>query len=196
MKALKAIIICALVVAVSAAAAAQSANDESQILHVLERLGFGPRPGDVERVRAMGLDKYIALQLEPARIDDTAVAQRLAQFETLGLGSREMASRYFTPPQQNRQRPQPPQMTPPPDEPGRMPAAPEAQRAARAQANLPLIELSQQKLLRAVYSERQLEEVLVDFWFNHFNVFAGKGQFARFYLTEYEREAIRPHVLG
>ena len=56
-------------------------------------------------------------------------------------------------------------------------------------------ELSQQKILRAAYSERQLEEVLVDFWFNHFNVFAGKGQ-VRIYLTEYERDAIRPHVLG
>ncbi len=55
--------------------------------------------------------------------------------------------------------------------------------------------MSEQKLLRAVYSERQLEEVLVDFWFNHFNVFAGKGP-TRIYLTEYERDAIRPHVLG
>ena len=49
--------------------------------------------------------------------------------------------------------------------------------------------------MRAVYSERQLEEVLVDFWFNHFNVFAGKGPDA-IYLPEYERDAIRPHVLG
>ncbi len=56
-------------------------------------------------------------------------------------------------------------------------------------------DLAQQKILRAVYSERQLNEVMVDFWFNHFNVFAGKGQ-TRNYLTEYERDAIRPHVLG
>ena len=58
-----------------------------------------------------------------------------------------------------------------------------------------LAELMQAKILRAAYSERQLEEVMVDFWFNHFNVFAGKGQ-VRVYLTEYERDAIRPHVLG
>ena len=58
-----------------------------------------------------------------------------------------------------------------------------------------MIELSEQKLLRAAYSERQLQEVLVDFWFNHFNVDARKGA-ARFLLTEYERDAIRPHVLG
>ena len=55
--------------------------------------------------------------------------------------------------------------------------------------------LAAQKLTRAVYSERQLEEVLVDFWFNHFNVFAGKGRTAG-YLPDYEREAIRPHVCG
>ena len=65
----------------------------------------------------------------------------------------------------------------------------------RKQNQQVLGEMSEQKLLRAVYSERQLEEVLVDFWFNHFNVFAGKGP-TRIYLTEYERDAIRPHVLG
>ena len=58
-----------------------------------------------------------------------------------------------------------------------------------------IVELAEQKLLRAVYSERQLQEVLTDFWFNHFNVDARKGS-DRFMLTEYERDAIRPHVLG
>ena len=66
---------------------------------------------------------------------------------------------------------------------------------ASRETALVLAELTQQKLLRAVYSERQLEEVMVDFWFNHFNVFAGKGQ-TRIYVTEYERDAIRPHVFG
>src|SRR5207253_10921303 len=62
-------------------------------------------------------------------------------------------------------------------------------------ANLVVVELAEQKLLRAVYSERQLQEALTDFWFNHFNVDARKGP-TRFMLTEYEREVIRPHVLG
>jgi uncharacterized protein (DUF1800 family) len=62
-------------------------------------------------------------------------------------------------------------------------------------ANRVMIELAEQKLLRAIYSEQQLQEVLSDFWFNHFNVDARKGP-DRFMLTEYEREAIRPHVLG
>ncbi|HEX5107528.1 MAG TPA: DUF1800 domain-containing protein [Vicinamibacterales bacterium] len=56
-------------------------------------------------------------------------------------------------------------------------------------------ELMENKLLRALYSQRQLEEVLVDFWLNHFNVFTGKGA-VRMLLTSYERDAIRPHVLG
>ncbi len=58
-----------------------------------------------------------------------------------------------------------------------------------------VLEMSAQKIVRAVYSDRQLEQVLTDFWFNHFNVYAGKGQ-TRVYLTAYERDAIRPHVLG
>lgn len=141
--------------------------------HVVERLSFGARPGDVERVAAMGVGAYIEEQLNPSRIADPRLAPMLAGFETLGLTSSQMAGRYFS-------------------RPGQEPA----DQAMRRAANVPLLELSQQKILRARYSERQLEEVLVDFWFNHFNVFAGKGQFARFYLTEYEREAIRPHVLG
>ncbi len=194
MKFLKAITISVLVAATATLSARSAAQDDT-IGHVLGRLGYGARAGDIERVRAMGLEKYIELQLEPAKIDAQAVEARLASFETLGLSSSEMARRFYTPPQQRNQAAAPPQMTPPPGEPGQM-APPAGAQRQRTQANLPLLELSQQKLLRAVYSDRQLEEVLVDFWFNHFNVFAGKGQFARFYLTEYEREAIRPHVLG
>mgnify|MGYP000088301079 CR=1 FL=1 len=171
MRVLKATTFCVLLAA-SVTLLADAAPDDQQILHTLSRLGYGARPGDIERVRAMGLDRYVESQLEPSRIADDTVAARLAGFETLGLSSREIAARFYTPPQQN----PPPQNPPPPQ--------------MRQRANLPLLELSQQKLLRAVYSERQLEEVLVDFWFNHFNVFAGKGQFARFYLTEYEREAV------
>jgi uncharacterized protein (DUF1800 family) len=71
---------------------------------------------------------------------------------------------------------------------------PEQMQAVRAERSV-LTDLTEQKILRAAYSEHQLEEVMVDFWFNHFNVFAGKGA-TRGYLTEYERDAIRPHVFG
>jgi uncharacterized protein (DUF1800 family) len=187
MRLLKATTIC-LVIALSATHPSGAAPDDRAIGHALGRLGFGARPGDVARIRATGLEKYIDQQLEPSKIEDRAVEERLKEFQTLGMDSSELAGKFYTPPnQRNRQQNQNGQNPPM--------APPEAQQM-RTQANLPMIELSQQKLLRAIYSERQLQEVLVDFWFNHFNVFQGKGQFARFYLTEYEREAIRPHVLG
>jgi uncharacterized protein (DUF1800 family) len=67
--------------------------------------------------------------------------------------------------------------------------------AAAQPAQLVMVELIEAKLFRAIDSARQLEEVLADFWLNHFNVFNGKGS-VRFLLTSYERDAIRPHVFG
>jgi uncharacterized protein (DUF1800 family) len=138
--------------------------DDRVILHVLNRIGFGGRPGDVARVRQIGLAEYIDRQLHPDRIDDSALAPKLAGFETLSKSSRDLAEQYFVP---------------------------DAQRKRREI----VVELSEQKVLRAVFSERQLEEVMTDFWFNHFNVFAGKGP-TGVYIPEYEREAIRPHAFG
>jgi len=166
--------------------AAVPANpDDKTIVHVLNRLGFGPAPGDVERVRKIGLAAYIDQQLHPDRLKDESIDARLARFETLTMSSREMAEEIFLPAEMQRREAQrtgtPPQR---PQQPGPM----QGERRV-------IVELNQQKLLRAAYSERQLNEVMVDFWFNHFNVFAGKGQ-VRTYVTEYERDAIRPHVLG
>ena len=179
-----------------------AAADVQTITHVLNRLGYGPRPGDVERVTAMGLAEYIDYQLRPDRIEDEALEARLASFETLNLSAAELASGYIAPLNQAQRQQRARQarqaqaggdtmMTPPPATPAPDPALAEARRRAQAVNG----ELMQAKVLRGVMSERQLEEVLVDFWFNHFNVFIGKGQ-VRQYITEYEREAIRPHVLG
>ena len=233
-------------------AAEKRAVDDRTIAHVLNRMAFGPAPGDIERVRAMGLSRYIDEQLQPQKLADTAMRERLAKFETLTMTSRDIGERYASleelrrelqlrqpagaqPGQQARCR-----VTGSPatcdmarrgaagrDAGGRSaarradgrriaarraPGGPERAEREELLANLTpeqrqrvmelrkqnqqvLGEMSEQKLLRAVYSERQLEEVLVDFWFNHFNVFAGKGP-TRIYLAEYERDAIRPHVLG
>jgi uncharacterized protein (DUF1800 family) len=129
-------------------------------------------------------------QLNPRRIDDTAIETRIASFKTLLLDSDDIARDYFEPAREARQERQRAQSgTPDPSMPrGRNPADVRDDRRV-------LIELASAKLLRAVYSERQLEEILVDFWFNHFNVFAGKGR-TGMYVTEYERDAIRPHALG
>ena len=166
------------------------ATDDRTIAHLLDRVTFSARPGDIDRVRRMGIVAYVDEQLHPERIDDGALQARLAGFETLNLSNREIAERYGIPAQQARQAARartngdgtdPRRDQPPPEE--------------MRQRRLVLAELTEQKLLRAIYSERQLEEVLVDFWFNHFNVFAGKGA-DRLLLTSYERDVIRPNVLG
>jgi uncharacterized protein (DUF1800 family) len=172
--------------------------DDKALTHVLNRIGFGPAPGDVAEVRRIGLAKYIEQQLQPERIDDAAMTARLAGFETLKKSARELAEAYFIPAQMERRRAQQqaaqdPSMSPDGADKRAM-RTPEQIEAMRGERQV-LTELTQQKVLRAAYSERQLEEVMVDFWFNHFNVFAGKGQ-TRLYLSEYEREAIRPRVFG
>jgi uncharacterized protein (DUF1800 family) len=173
-------------------AAPLPADDDLAIVHVLNRIGFGPRPGDVDRLRQLGLQHYIDQQLHPERIADTALAARLRGLPTLEMSSREIAEQYELPAlDARRDRKQDAADKPNPDAP---PAA-KPMDVQRLQANQPLADLSQQKVLRAVYGERQLEEVLTDFWFNHFNVDARKGP-VRFLLTEYERDAIRPYVLG
>ena len=173
--------------------------DDRTIVHVLNRIAFGPSPGDLERVRRMGLQAYIDQQLTPERISDERLHARLSALTTLSKSTRELAAEYYIPAQmerRDRQRqqaaPQDPAMTPSP--PTGNQAAPSQSEAMRGERQA-LGEVMQAKVLRAAYSERQLEEVLVDFWFNHFNVFSGKGQ-VRMYLNEYERGAIRPHVLG
>jgi len=166
-------------------------SDEA-ITHALNRLTFGPRPGDVARVRAMGLQNWIDLQLTPSRIDDAALTGRLARLQTLTLDSQTIQREYSGPAMIERRERQ--------QQAGEASGAGGAGRgrepsAAQRKDRQVIADLEEAKLLRAVYSERQLQEVLVDFWFNHFNVFAGKGA-TRNYLNEYEREAIRPYVLG
>ena len=173
--------------------AATVANDERTIVHVLNRIGFGPRPGDVERIRRIGLRHYIDHQLKPERVPDSGMAARLAGLQTVGLSSRDIAERFEQPLIEAR-RARKQQQRLDADEPGTMRRSQDAP-PGRQRAGIVLVELAAQKLERAIYSERQLEEVLTDFWFNHFNVDARKGR-VRFLLTEYERESIRPHVLG
>src|SRR6188768_1898245 len=189
--------------------------DARMVAHVLDRIGFGARPGDVARIQQVGLATYIEQQLHPERIADGALTARLSEFPTLGLKTSELAEEYFNPADEARRLQQQQQaraqamdatmsggagaaaMTPPPPPNPNQPQPPPSpeQRMLQQKAQSVTNELMQAKLLRATMSERQLEEVLVDFWFNHFNVFIGKGQ-VRQYLTEYERDAIRPYVLG
>jgi uncharacterized protein (DUF1800 family) len=173
-------------------AAATFPNDNRTIVHVLDRIAFGPRPGDVERVRGMGLERYIDEQLHPERIPDADMSARLAGFSTLNLTNDQIADQFERPLLELRKDKKLLAAGGDPNDPAQR--TPEMM-AVQQRANSLLLELGQQKVLRAVYSDRQLEEVLTDFWFNHFNVDSRKGR-DRFMLTTYERDAIRPHVLG
>jgi len=259
--------------------------EQKRALHVLNRLTFGPRPADLERVEAMGVDKWIEQQLHPEKMNDSELDARLRSLPTLAMSSRELIEK-FPPPEVIRAVADGKQSLPsdpveravyvaqleryeekqekkqesnssatdvghnlekmgrgatteeegssarkqlqtlldmPPD--ARFEAllvmsheqrrtlapafkgkneevtagmTPKQREVVMAIANPQEVvadELRQAKLLRETYSERQLQEVMTDFWLNHFNVFMGKGM-DHYFLTAYERDVIRPHTLG
>jgi len=183
-------------------------TEDQAILHALNRLAYGPRPGDVEHIRQIGLEKWIDQQLHPDSIDDSALDARLAKYPTLSKSSRQLLEE-FPPPNQAAK-----QAGETKDEYKQQ--IQEKRREAMAQVmdtgndnvdkaesalakiqgpNRIVAELSMGKIDRAIYSQRQLEAVMEDFWFNHFNVFAGKGA-DRWLLTSYVRDTIRPRTMG
>ena len=243
---------------------------DEAISHALNRLGFGPRPGDVDRVKQMGLAKWIDRQLHPESIDNSALESRLERFPTLAMSSEALLTKFPRPqvaakregltaeeyrkqqleklqaarqsadgseqaatqqemPRNGQQAgiqrgngqsnaqddgtmntPNPPASggqaaNVPVNDAGNPPANANGpanplpnQMMNYEQLQTPqriIAELSMAKVDRAIYSERQLDEQMADFWFNHFNIFAGKGQ-DRWLLTSYERDAIRPHAMG
>jgi uncharacterized protein (DUF1800 family) len=150
-----------------------------KILHVLNRLSLGPKPGDVARVQQIGVEQYIQQQLNPNSIPEPAsLRTQLQSFETLSMSPVELVQEFGRPKLQTGDKP-----------------TPEEQKAYREKMRQIMEEAVQARLLRATASPRQLEEVMVDFWFNHFNVFAKKGQ-DRLWVGSYEQQAIRPHVFG
>lgn len=237
---------------------------DEAIFHALNRLAYGPRPGDVERVRQTGLAKWIDQQLNPNSIDDKALEARLENYPTLRMTSAKLIEEYPRPKQEEKQAAKRAQAQLEQDQQRRSgqaaatearntdanPAASESPatemkensstgQADAGDANAPsamkedsaqenpgakgagkrqalggdpnnfaralgedskrpqrvIAELAMAKVTRAIYSERQLQQVMDDFWFNHFNVFAGKGE-DRYYLTSYERDVLQPHAMG
>lgn len=163
-------------------------SEDQRALHAMRRLAYGPSPQDWEAVRREGVARWIALQLSPEHLPDDAVAQRLEPLSTLQLSTEELMTRY--PPLRQQAR-----------ELGFPLETPEDRRELTMMLGPDALprrvstDLMAQKLIRAVESRQQLQEVLVDFWFNHFNVSAEKGP-VRWMVTSYERDAIRPHVFG
>jgi uncharacterized protein (DUF1800 family) len=170
-------------------------DTEEAIRHVLNRLAFGARAADVDTVKRLGLATWIDRQLHPERIGHAAMQARLARLTTIDLPSETIAKEYVAPARQERRRRQQESSANGSAMPGVSPGMRQPPTETMRRARQVFSDLAEAKILRAVYSERQLEEVLVDFWFNHFNVFARKGQ-VEIYIAEFEREAIRPHVFG
>ena len=152
---------------------------DRQIIHVLNRLAFGPTLQDFNHVRSIGVDRYIAEQLDSESIPEPFELQwRIAALDTLRYNAAQLRQLYgpltgirgF-----------------------RLP--PELEKMQRERARSIVQQAAQARILRAVLSRRQLQEVMVDFWFNHFNVFAGKD-LDHLWIGDYERRAIRPFALG
>lgn len=200
----------------SSPAKAPSMNAQKRAAHALNRLAFGPRPGDLERVQKMGVDAWIEQQLHPEKLDDSAVQARLAPYRTLNMSAREMIEN-FPPPQVLKAIAEGKQSLPEDpakramyetqleaykarrerkaaEDAGNAPSEIDPQPMVRPQ-RLIITELAGAKLVRAVYSDRQLEEVMTDFWFNHFNVYFNKAA-DRYLTTSYERNVIRKHAFG
>ena len=180
------------------ASAAREQLPDQQVLQVLNRLAYGPRPGDVARVRAMGVDRWIDLQLHPERIDDRAADSAIARYHRLDTPTGDIMAAYRQALQARRQI----QLSVKDGDGTSLQSARRqylrANPGARAllqRVQGPVNELMSARLARAVLSERQLDEVMVNFWENHFSVYVGKGQ-TRNFLTAYDREVIRPHALG
>jgi len=196
------------------APAPPSREDTLRALHLLGRATFGARPEDLAEVLRIGPEAWLDRQLHPARIDDSALEARLARFPAAAMSVGRLVADYPPP------RPDPAararrdslrqareqaaamrQMAPDSAMAIREDGAafPRQRRqgggGARRGPQAILFDLSGAKLQRAVYSDRQLQEVMADFWFNHFNVFFGKN-LDRYLVGAYEREAIRPRVFG
>jgi uncharacterized protein (DUF1800 family) len=180
-------------------AATPAPDDEATVVHVLNRLAWGPRPGDVEAVRRLGVTRWIERQLHPESIPEPALKQRLAGLPTLALSSRELLARYDLSREAKRElRARRAELETASEQEQRRARRELTRRYAADKDGSPrqvLVELQAAKLMRAVHAERQLDELLVDFWMNHFNVYAQKGP-VRFLAGPYERDVIRAHAWG
>ncbi len=246
-------------------------DSNEKILHALDRFTYGPRAGDLERVRAMGLNAWFNQQLNPPKIDDSALEARLEAYPAMRLSLPQLIERYPTQGmvratmngrgpgipggeaekaiyadqmerQQNKKNGKNPDdmaddVTPlpleqtsailamPPDKrfsalcrmkpqqlrqlrqslnrdqkehltDGFTPQQIEMLAAFNSPQGVVAAEVVQTKLLRDIYTERQLNEIMTDFWLNHFNVYIKKSQQAPYYIASYERDVIRPRALG
>ena len=191
-------------------AGAKPLTEEQKIIHVLSRLGFGARPGDVEKVKAIGLQKYIDQQLNGTAIDDSAAEAKWKNIDVFNKTTAEVFAKYPNPGAllrqleggraaqanaQNQNGNETPEQTQAEQRERREKLTAYYQKYDLRPAGQLIPQITANRVLRAAYSERQLQEVMVDFWQNHFNVFAGKAA-VRWYIPSYERDVLRKNALG
>src|SRR3954462_11769239 len=169
-------------------------TDRQRALHALNRLAFGPRPGDVDAVMKDGVNTWIAQQLHPEAIPDRAVEARIAALPTMKLSNAEIVKTYYEPVLMARRKANAEAKD---GEVDKKDVQRELMRDIPPDRRPQIVmnDLLTERIVRAAESDRQLNEVMVDFRMNHFNVFAGKGV-DRFLLTSYVRDVIRPHIWG
>ena len=188
----------ALALTASTAARTDALTPREQALHVLNRLAFGPRPGEVDRVAQMGVTAYLREQLYPERIPDSRLEGKLSGYSTLTMSNAEVIERFEIPLREAKRKIKAERTASQADDTEPDQAEMKKYREMIPAENRPgriLEELTAARILRASESERQLNEVLVDFWMNHFNVYAKKGE-DRFAIISFERDTIRPHIWG
>ena len=177
---------------------AEGLSKEQAAAYLLERFAFGPRPGEVEKVAQMGPDKWLAQQLS-SDLPDAELDKRLEAYPALKLTPAEMQAIYvrngLVHSMMEKEGLISPAAETPRKEINEKISAYRKKHGLRSYGTLASRELRGQKVMRAVYSENQLVEVLTDFWFNHFNVTTSDGA-VRNRALSYERDAIRPNVLG
>ncbi len=164
--------------------------ERARAVHLLHRATYGPRPQNIEEVLTVGIADWLDLQLHPERIDDSALEPLMARVPVATMSLGELLGQY--PPAQMlqsvRELVQSDSL-----------AGSEQRRLRRELGQHSprriLDGLATARITRAVHSERQLQEMMTTFWYDHFNVFWGKDA-TRFLVPDYERNAIRPHVFG
>jgi uncharacterized protein (DUF1800 family) len=164
-------------------------SKQDRILHVLNRLAFGPRPGDFERVSAMGPEHYVQEQLYPHSIAIPAdLTDRVNQLQTLHMSPIALFIEYERPILQTRKEAKA-------DSGGDKTAVKDATKDLRIKERIVMREAVLARMMRAIEGPRQLQEVMTAFWFNHFNIFAGKG-LDLIWTGAFEETAIRPNTMG
>ena len=199
----------------------KSLTEDQKAIHVLNRLGFGARPGDVAKLKAIGLQKYIDSQLNASAIDDSVAETKVKNLDIFNMTTAEVFAKYPNPgallrqleggrqaiadEQKRKESAAMPGAKMADDDAKKMTEDEQRERREKLQAiyreydlkpaNQLVPQIAANRVLRAVYSERQLQEVMVDFWQNHFNVFSGKNA-VRWYIPSYERDVLRKNALG